>query len=53
MASYYPLTPTTSPTPAAERARILAAPDFGRYFTDHMSAATWSADLGWRGHRVG
>ncbi|MEU5832827.1 branched-chain amino acid aminotransferase [Streptomyces diacarni] len=53
MASDYPLTPTTSPTPAAERERILAAPGFGRYFTDHMSTATWSADLGWHGHRVG
>ncbi|MFE9330976.1 branched-chain amino acid aminotransferase [Streptomyces sp. NPDC006925] len=34
------------------RASILAAPGFGRYFTDHMASATWSAEAGWTGHRV-
>ncbi|WP_369204449.1 branched-chain amino acid aminotransferase [Streptomyces sp. PU-14G] len=53
MASNYPLTPTESPTPAADRERILAAPGFGRYFTDHMSTAAWTTDRGWHDHRVG
>ncbi|WP_431982244.1 branched-chain amino acid aminotransferase [Streptomyces qinglanensis] len=53
MASDFPLTRTTSPVPAAEREEILAAPGFGRFFTDHMSTATWSAERGWHGHRVG
>ncbi|NSC20253.1 branched-chain amino acid aminotransferase [Streptomyces albus subsp. chlorinus] len=53
MASDFPLTRTTSPLPGAERERVLAAPGFGRYFTDHMATATWSADRGWHGHRVG
>ena len=33
--------------PAAQRAAILADPGFGRYFTDHMVRADWSADGGW------
>lgn len=53
MATDYPLTRTTDPVSPAERERILAAPGFGRYFTDHMAAASWSADRGWHGHRVG
>jgi len=40
---------TRNPHPAsdAERARILAAPAFGRYFTDHMVRIDWTADGGW------
>jgi branched-chain amino acid aminotransferase len=30
-----------------ERAEILAAPGFGRYFTDHMVRIDWTADGGW------
>ncbi len=30
-----------------ERAAILAAPGFGRYFTDHMVRIDWTADGGW------
>jgi branched-chain amino acid aminotransferase len=30
-----------------ERAEILAAPGFGRYFTDHMVRIDWSAQDGW------
>src|ERR1700753_132516 len=30
-----------------ERAEILAAPGFGKYFTDHMVRINWTADGGW------
>ncbi len=40
------LRPTT-PLPAAERARRLADPGFGRHFTDHMVTAKWTEDRGW------
>jgi branched-chain amino acid aminotransferase len=33
--------------PAAERARMLADPGFGRIFTEHMVGAHWTAELGW------
>jgi branched-chain amino acid aminotransferase len=35
-----------------ERAAILAAPGFGKYFTDHMVRIDWSADGGWGPGRV-
>ncbi|MBO8190028.1 branched-chain amino acid aminotransferase [Streptomyces spirodelae] len=41
------------PAGAEERAAILAAPGFGQHFTDHMAAATWTAEGGWEGHKVG
>jgi branched-chain amino acid aminotransferase len=37
----------------SERARLLADPGFGRYFTDHMVGATWDAASGWSGAEVG
>ena len=33
--------------PEEQRAAILADPGFGRYFTDHMVRADWSAAAGW------
>ncbi|HEY3604920.1 MAG TPA: branched-chain amino acid aminotransferase [Sporichthyaceae bacterium] len=36
-----------SPAPDARRAEILADPGFGKFFTDHMVAITWTADAGW------
>ena len=36
-----------TPTPAAERERILANPGFGQHFTDHMVSISWSKDAGW------
>lgn len=36
-----------SPTTAEERAARLAAPGFGRVFTDHMVTVAWSAARGW------
>ncbi len=40
-------TPSTAPADAARRAQILAAPGFGRFFTDHMARATWTPEQGW------
>jgi branched-chain amino acid aminotransferase len=41
-----------NPRSAEERAAILAAPGFGRYFTDHMVRIDWTADGGWGEGRV-
>ena len=43
---------TDHPLPAEERAQILAAPGFGRHFTDHMVTATWTPQRGWHDGRV-
>lgn len=39
--------PTATPTAAARREEILAAPGFGKHFTDHMVSITWTPDDGW------
>jgi branched-chain amino acid aminotransferase len=44
--------PSTSVLPAAERERLLAAPGFGKVFTDHMVTIRWSADPGWHDARL-
>jgi branched-chain amino acid aminotransferase len=36
-----------APAPAWRRAEILAAPGFGKHFTDHMVTATWTPGAGW------
>ncbi|HEY6795173.1 MAG TPA: branched-chain amino acid aminotransferase [Kineosporiaceae bacterium] len=36
-----------APTSAERREQILAAPGFGKHFTDHMVTATWTPDGGW------
>jgi branched-chain amino acid aminotransferase len=41
------LKPTSQPLVASERAARVADPGFGRYFTDHMVTARWSAGRGW------
>lgn len=43
---------TRSPVPDDQRAAILAAPGFGRYFSDHMVRATWTPDAGWHDGRL-
>jgi branched-chain amino acid aminotransferase len=35
------------PTSAERREQILAAPGFGKHFTDHMVTATWTTGAGW------
>jgi branched-chain amino acid aminotransferase len=51
-----PLQFTVTPNPSAksteERDAILAAPGFGKHFTDHMVDVCWSARGGWHRPRV-
>lgn len=48
----FTVTPSTTARSEADRAAILAAPGFGRYFTDHMVLIDWDADQGWHDARV-
>ncbi|MEV0264343.1 branched-chain amino acid aminotransferase [Streptomyces sp. NPDC050617] len=41
------LKPSSHPLSDAERERILAAPGFGRFFTDHMVTIRWTEGRGW------
>jgi branched-chain amino acid aminotransferase len=41
------------PLPAAQRARILAEPGFGRHFTDHMITLRWDTERGWHDGQLG
>ncbi|MGC0364530.1 branched-chain amino acid aminotransferase [Rhodococcus sp. 27YEA15] len=41
-----------SPRSDAERRDILAAPGFGRYFTDHMVSVDYKPDAGWHNAQV-
>ncbi|GGU44841.1 putative branched-chain-amino-acid aminotransferase [Streptomyces albospinus] len=41
------LKPSSHPLSDAERERILAAPGFGRHFTDHMVTIKWTEGRGW------
>jgi branched-chain amino acid aminotransferase len=47
MSAQFSRTPHPAPTPAERRAEIVAAPGFGRYFTDHMATIRWTQDRGW------
>lgn len=49
----YPLVRTDRPVPDAEREAVLAAPGFGRHFTDHMASAVWTPEAGWHERGVG
>ena len=48
----YTVTPNPDPAPPATREAILADPGFGRFFTDHMLLATWTAGQGWHDGRI-
>src|SRR3954447_15860727 len=48
----FAVTSSPTPRPDAERAEILAAPGFGKYFTDHMVTVTWTVADGWHDARV-
>src|SRR6476661_67794 len=48
----FAVTPSPSPRSDDERAAVLAAPGFGKYFTDHMALATWTAGHGWHSAQV-
>ena len=44
--------PNPAPTSDAQREQVLAAPGFGKHFTDHMARVTWTAQDGWHDARV-
>jgi branched-chain amino acid aminotransferase len=44
--------PATDQVPAARLSEILAAPGFGKVFTDHMVSVRWTSELGWHDARV-
>ncbi|MBA3524817.1 MAG: branched-chain amino acid aminotransferase [Geodermatophilaceae bacterium] len=46
------MTPAVSPVVGADRARILADPGFGRYFSDHMVTVDWTLGTGWHDARL-
>jgi branched-chain amino acid aminotransferase len=48
----FDLRPSSNPVPAAEREQLMAAPGFGRVFTDHMITARWTNELGWHDARL-
>lgn len=47
MSLHFDVIPSGSPASAADRAKILANPGFGQFFTDHMARATWTVVDGW------
>ena len=47
MSAQFSRTAHPAPLPHAQRAEIVAAPGFGRYFTDHMVTVRWTQDRGW------
>ena len=51
-ATTFDIVRTEDPRSDEERARILAKPGFGQYFTDHMVRIDWDADRGWHSARV-
>jgi branched-chain amino acid aminotransferase len=52
MALEFSVEPTPNPTPPERLAEILAAPGFGKVFTDHMVTVQWTPDSGWHDARV-
>src|SRR5690349_17916908 len=48
----FDLQPSGTPVDAETRAGLLAAPAFGRVFTDHMVAAQWTKERGWHDGRL-
>lgn len=46
------LNPSDRPAADADREAILADPGFGRYFTDNLVRATWTAGDGWHDARL-
>jgi len=47
MAMQFAIEPNPAPASDREVAEMLAAPGFGRVFTDHMVIAQWTAGQGW------
>lgn len=49
----FTILPATAPVSAAERGRLMADPQFGRVFTDHMVTIRYSPGAGWHDAKVG
>ena len=49
VSDFFPIDVSPSRLSDGERAKILADPGFGRFFSDHMSIIYWDADKGWHG----
>ena len=47
MSAQFSRTTHPAPLPHAQRAEIVAAPGFGKYFSDHMVTIRWTAERGW------
>jgi len=52
MALHFVLKRNDQPLPQAQREGVLAAPGFGKHFTDHMVHVTWTRDDGWHDAQV-
>jgi branched-chain amino acid aminotransferase len=52
MALQFAVEPNPSPTTPERLAEIMAAPGFGKVFTDHMVSINWSVEGGWYDARV-
>ena len=48
----FTVTRTENPTPPDRLKEILAAPTFGKFFTDHMVTIDWTEEEGWHGAQV-
>jgi len=44
--------PNPEPTPASQRQELLAAPGFGKLFTDHMALIQWHKGRGWHDAQI-
>jgi branched-chain amino acid aminotransferase len=49
----FPVSRNPDPVSDERVAEVLAAPGFGRFFTDHMVTVDWTAERGWHGHALG
>jgi branched-chain amino acid aminotransferase len=52
MALEFSVEPTPTPTPPGRLEEILAAPGFGKVYTDHMVTVRWTPATGWHDARV-
>jgi len=52
MALEFVLEPNPAPASDQRVAEVLAAPGFGRVFTDHLAIARWTPDRGWHDAKV-
>jgi len=48
----FTIRPNVEPTPADQREALLAAPGFGKCFTDHMALIQWHKDKGWHDAQI-